>query len=60
MRSRAAGMRLAISFGISSVAVYLLGPLVKSSGFDFLLLAMAVIAALTLSAAAWLPAIPRR
>jgi MFS family permease len=59
MRSRAAGMRLAISFSISSIAVYLLGPLVKSSGFDFLLLSMAVIAAVTLSAAAWLPAVPR-
>jgi len=57
MRSRAAGMRLAISFSISSIAVYLLGPLVKSSGFDFLLLSMAVIAMLTLSAAAWLPAV---
>jgi MFS family permease len=60
MRSRAAGMRLAISFSISSFAVYLLGPLVKASGFDFLLLTMAVIAALTLSAAAWLPTFPRR
>jgi MFS family permease len=60
MRSRAAGMRLAISFSISSVAVYLLGPLVKASGFDFLLFAMAVIAAVTLSAAAWLPAVPKR
>ena len=57
MRSRAAGMRLAISFSISSFAVYLLGPLVKSSGFGFLLLAMAVIATLTLAAAAWLPAL---
>jgi MFS family permease len=60
MRSRAAGMRLAISFSISSFAVYLLGPLVKSSGFDFLLLAMAVIATLTLGAAAWLPVVPKR
>lgn len=60
MRSRAAGMRLAISFSISSVAVYLLGPLVKASGFGFLLFAMAVIAAVTLSAAAWLPAVPKR
>jgi MFS family permease len=60
MRSRAAGMRLAISFTISSVAVYLLGPLVKANGFDFLLMTMAVIAAVTLSAAAWLPALPKR
>jgi len=55
MRSRAAGMRLAISFSISSIAVYLLGPLVKASGFAFLLLTMAAIATLTLAAAAWLP-----
>jgi MFS family permease len=60
MRSRAAGMRLAISFSISSFAVYLLGPLVKSSGFNVLLLSMSVIAAVTLSAAAWLPAVPKR
>jgi len=59
MRSRAAGMRLAISFSISSIAVYLLGPLVKASGFGFLLMSMAVIAAITLSAAAWLPAVPK-
>jgi MFS family permease len=57
IRSRAAGMRLAISFTISSIAVYLLGPLVKASGFDFLLLAMAVIATLTLAAAVCLPTI---
>lgn len=59
MRSRAAGMRLAISFTISSIAVYLLGPLVKSGGFDFLLLTMAVIASVTLLAAATLPNVPR-
>ena len=33
LRSRVAGMRLAVSFGISSLAVWLLGPLVKSQGF---------------------------
>jgi MFS family permease len=59
MRSRAAGMRLAISFSISSVAVYLLGPLVKASGFDFLLLAMSAIALVTLAAASWLPALAK-
>ena len=38
MRSRVAGMRLAVSLGISSLAVWLLGPLVKGMGFDTLLL----------------------
>jgi len=44
IRSRVSGMRLAVSFGISSVAVYALGPAVKAAGFATLLLAMAVIA----------------
>src|SRR5438477_594941 len=41
--SRVAGMRLAVSFGVSSLAVYLLGPFVKASGFTTLLLVMAAI-----------------
>ena len=56
IRSRVAGARLALSFSISSLAVYLLGPVVKSAGFDFLLLLMAGIAAVTFAAAVWLPA----
>lgn len=55
IRSRVAGARLAISFGISSLAVYLLGPVVKASGFDFLLLAMGGIAVVTFAAASLLP-----
>ncbi len=55
IRSRVAGARLALSFSISSLAVYLLGPLVKSSGFGFLLTMMAGIAVVTLAAAVWLP-----
>ncbi len=55
IRSRVSGARLAISFTISSLAVYLLGPVVKASGFDFLLLTMAAIAVVTFSAAVWLP-----
>ena len=47
LRSRVAGMRLAVSFGVSSLAVYLLGPFVKASGFTTLLLAMAAISTLT-------------
>ena len=59
IRSQVAGARLAISFSISSLAVYLLGPVVKASGFGFLLVAMAGIAVVTLAAAAWLPATAR-
>ncbi len=55
IRSQVAGARLAISFSISSAAVYLLGPVVKASGFGFLLATMAGIAVVTLAAAAWLP-----
>jgi MFS family permease len=55
IRSQVAGARLAISFSISSLAVYLLGPVVKSAGFDVLLLTMAAIAVVTLAAASWLP-----
>ena len=44
MRSRVSGIRLAISFGVSSLAVWLLGPIVKAAGFDSLLLLMAGIA----------------
>jgi hypothetical protein len=40
-------MRLAVSFGISSIAVYLLGPTVKAAGFTTLLLVMAGISSLT-------------
>ena len=45
LRSRVAGMRLTVAFGISSLAVWLLGPLVKSMGFAALLWTMAAIAA---------------
>ena len=47
LRSRVAGMRLAVSFGVSSLAVYLLGPFVKASGFPTLLLVMAAISTMT-------------
>ena len=60
IRSQVAGARLAISFSISSLAVYLLGPVVKNSGFGFLLVTMAGIAMVTLAAAAWLPGTARQ
>jgi predicted MFS family arabinose efflux permease len=47
MRSRVSGLRLAIGLGVSSLAVWVLGPLVKASGFTTLLLGMAAIAACT-------------
>jgi MFS family permease len=59
IRSRVAGARLTVSFGISALAVYLLGPVVKTSGFDFLLLAMAGIATVTFAAASLLPSMRR-
>jgi len=55
MRSRVAGMRLAVSFGVSSLAVYLLGPMVKAAGFTALLTGMAVIAGFSVLFVALLP-----
>ena len=46
MRSRVSGTRIAISFGISSLAVYLLGPFVKASGFTQLMMFASGVAAL--------------
>jgi MFS family permease len=55
MRSRVSGMRLAVAFGVSSLAVWLLGPLVKAAGFRALLLVMAGIAAVTFCVVLLLP-----
>ena len=55
MRSRVAGIRIAISFGVSGIAVYLLGPIVKASSFETLFFAMAVIACCTAFTVTWLP-----
>jgi hypothetical protein len=55
IRSRVAGMRLAVSLGISSLAVWLLGPLVKGMGFDRLLLVLAGVALCTVAAVLCLP-----
>jgi len=60
MRSRVSGMRLTVSFGVSSAAVWMLGPLVKTAGFATLLVTMAAIAAVTLTAVALLPSVARR
>jgi MFS family permease len=55
MRSRVAGVRFAIALGVSSSAVWLLGPLVKANGFGFLLLLMAGISTLAGAAVVLLP-----
>ena len=55
MRSRVSGMRLAVAFGVSSLAVWMLGPLVKTAGFRSLLLLMAAIAVVTLVVVLMMP-----
>ena len=55
MRSRVSGMRLAVAFGVSSLAVWMLGPLVKTAGFRSLLLLMAGIALVTLVVVLMMP-----
>jgi MFS family permease len=55
MRSRIAGVRLAVALSISSLAVWLLGPLVKSMGFDKLLLVLAGVALCTVFTVLCLP-----
>jgi len=55
MRSRVAGIRLAVGFGVSSLAVYLLGPTVKAAGFTTLLTVLAILAACTTLFASLLP-----
>jgi len=55
LRSRIAGMRLTVAFGISSLAVWALGPVVKSVGFTTLLWIMAGIAAVKAAIVLLLP-----
>jgi len=45
MRSRIAGLRLTIAFGMSSFAIWMLGPVVKQIGFEQALWLMAGVAA---------------
>ena len=54
-RSRVAGIRLAVAFGVSSLAVYLLGPTVKAGGFGMLLMVMAALSTFTAVCVALLP-----
>jgi MFS family permease len=58
MRSRVAGIRLSVSLGLSSLAVWLLGPSVKELGFDVMLMVMAGFATLTALVVTLLPKDP--
>ncbi|NIM40820.1 MAG: MFS transporter [Hydrogenophaga sp.] len=58
MRSRVAGMRLAVSLGASSVAVWAIGPVVKAAGFTALLGVMALTSVVTLLVLTQLPRTP--
>jgi MFS family permease len=60
LRSRVAGMRLTVAFGISSLAVWLLGPMVKGMGFTNLLWVMAGIAAVRSAIVLLLPDEPEQ
>jgi MFS family permease len=55
LRSRVAGMRLTVAFGISSLAVWALGPLVKQVGFANALWILAGIAAIKAAIVLLLP-----
>ena len=55
MRSRVAGIRFAVSLGISALAVWILGPFVKTAGFDALFMFMAVVALCTVLTVSLLP-----
>lgn len=58
IRSRVSGMRLAISLGASSLAVWLIGPIVKAAGFTTLIGVMVAFASLTLCVVGLLPSSP--
>lgn len=55
MRSRFSGARFAISFGASSIAVWLIGPIVKGWGFSTFLWLMAATSGATLIVISFLP-----
>ena len=60
MRSRVSGVRLTVSIGASSVAVWALGPLVKSAGFAALFVGMAGVALCTALVVSALPTEPAK
>jgi MFS family permease len=60
MRSRVAGVRLAVSLAISAGAVWALGPAVKAAGFATLFWVMAGVALFTAATLTLLPAEPAK
>ena len=58
MRSRVSGMRLTIALGASSLAVWLIGPVVKQSGFAALLWVMVATSVITFIVVNTLPTTP--
>jgi MFS family permease len=58
MRSRVSGMRLTVSLGASSIAVWLIGPVVKQAGFTALLGLMTATSMITLLVLSQLPSTP--
>ena len=60
MRSRVAGLRLTLSLGFSSAAVWALGPVVKAAGFGTLFLWMAGISLCTAATLLAMPGEPQR
>ena len=58
MRSRVSGMRLTVALGASSLAVWLIGPVVKQSGFTALLWVMLATSASTFAIVSTLPHTP--
>jgi MFS family permease len=58
LRSRVAGLRLAVSLGASSLAVWMIGPLVKQAGFGTLLWVMATCSLASLAVVTQLPSTP--
>ncbi len=58
MRSRVSGMRLTIALGASSLAVWLIGPVVKQAGFSALLWVMVATSVITFIVVTTLPTTP--
>jgi len=54
-RSRVTGLRLTMTLGVSSLALWLLGPIVKQAGFTVLLAGMSALAACTVALIGLLP-----
>ena len=60
MRSRVSGMRLAVSLGASSLAVWLIGPIVKAAGFETLIWVMVATSCMTFIVVSLLPSDQKR